>query len=194
MLQSRKKANSKVTFSKYSVPLTFVMIVWCISSSSAASASSNLAKSLVPDVQSRHFSVNPSTNTVVACGSSIDLRNLNRVSRCFISLTSTKGYWLNLGDLFDRVLGFDSKSNYFILADRQNKFHLLTRDGTVFYPVNNVDDYLNRQTFYSSVNATSSVPSSRDQSNMVIDLNASQWTSEMGLLISNQNKPVSVWS
>ena len=178
------------------------MVVWCLSSS--ASASSNLAKSLVPDVLSRHYSVNPSSNTVLACGSSVDLRNLHRVSHCFISLTSTKGYWLNLGDLFDRVLGFDSKSNYFVLTDRQNKFHLLTRDGTVFYPVNNVHDYLNRETFHSSVNATSgsSAPvalsltraaDSRSQGSMVIDLLASQWTSQMGLLISNENKPVSVW-
>lgn len=201
MVQNRRKKFSKDVLCKYCAGFTVLMVASYLST--CASASSNLAKSLVPDVLSRHYAVNPQSNTVLACGSLVDLRSLNKISHCFISLASTKGYWLNLGDLFDRVLGFDSSSNYFLLTDRQDKFHLLTRDGSVFYPVNNVNDYLNRETFHASVNATATSPvalsltragnSTNYQDNMTIDLLESQWRSQMDFLISNENKPVSVW-
>lgn len=119
-------------------------------------ASSTQAKSLVPDVTSRHYSVNPVSNSVLACGSLIDLRSLDRVTHCFISLASTKGYWLNLGDLFSRVLGYDVETNYFILRDRQDKFFMLTRDGTHFHPINSDEgmNIMSKGSFQPSVNAT----------------------------------------
>lgn len=150
------KGTSNSTNSQASLFLLHHLLLLLPLLVSRASASSNLGKSLVPDVHSRHYSVNPTDNTVLACGSLIDIRYLNRMSHCFISLSSTKGYWLNLGDLFSRVLGYDSDSNYFILRDRQDKFFMLTRDGTHYHPINSKDgiDIMSRDSFVPSVSAT----------------------------------------